>query len=180
MLRTLACPVSYFRQLKPMKTARSTFVFQSGPSLLGTSRVPSAKSHMEAAKMSSVRSVFLRRRSSWHVASGATSRRQRRLRRQHLPRSKMSRNGHRSNGIGQSQVGEERTNGMTARSKPRIKIEGPKELSFLASCMTPRITASKIDDVSQWTSQQWNRAKAKWEKETRNGPTVRGSRRIRI
>jgi hypothetical protein len=30
----------------------------------------------------------------------------------------------------------------------------------------PASTASKIDDVSQWTSQQWNRAKAKWEKET--------------
>jgi hypothetical protein len=26
-------------------------------------------------------------------------------------------------------------------------------------------TSSKIDDVSQWTSRQWHRAKAEWEKE---------------
>jgi hypothetical protein len=45
-------------------------------------------------------------------------------------------------------------------------LTGRKSWSFLASCMTPASTASKIDDVSQWTSQQWNRAKAKWEKET--------------
>jgi hypothetical protein len=45
-------------------------------------------------------------------------------------------------------------------------LTGRKSWSFLASCMTPASTSSKIDDVSQWTSRQWNRAKAKWEKET--------------
>jgi hypothetical protein len=60
------------------------------------------------------------------------------------------------------------------------KLTGRKSWSFLASCMTPPSTSSKIDDVSQWTLKQWNRAKAKWEKETENGPTVRGNRRIRI
>jgi hypothetical protein len=30
----------------------------------------------------------------------------------------------------------------------------------------PSSTSSKLDDVSKWTSKQWNRAKAKWEKET--------------
>jgi hypothetical protein len=30
----------------------------------------------------------------------------------------------------------------------------------------PSSTSSKVDDVSKWTSKQWNRAKAKWEKET--------------
>jgi hypothetical protein len=29
----------------------------------------------------------------------------------------------------------------------------------------PSSTSSKVDDVSKWTSKQWNRAKAKWEKE---------------
>ncbi len=46
------------------------------------------------------------------------------------------------------------------------KLTGRKSWSFLASCMTSVSTSSKIDDVSQWTSRQWNRAKAKWEKET--------------
>lgn len=41
---------------------------------------------------------------------------------------------------------------------------GRKSWPFLASCMMPA-TSSKIDDVSQWTSKQWNRAKAEWEKE---------------
>jgi hypothetical protein len=45
-------------------------------------------------------------------------------------------------------------------------LTGRKSWSFLASCMTPASASSKIDDASQWTSQQWNRAKAKWEKET--------------
>jgi hypothetical protein len=45
-------------------------------------------------------------------------------------------------------------------------LTGRKSWSFLASCMTPASTSSKIDDVSQWTSRQWNRAKAKWENET--------------
>jgi hypothetical protein len=45
-------------------------------------------------------------------------------------------------------------------------LKGRKNWSFLASCMTPASTSSKIEDVSQWTSRQWNRAKAKWEKET--------------
>jgi len=45
-------------------------------------------------------------------------------------------------------------------------LTGRKSWSFLVSCMTPASTSSKIDDVSQWTSRQWNRAKAKWEKET--------------
>jgi hypothetical protein len=35
-------------------------------------------------------------------------------------------------------------------------LTGRKSWSFLASCMTPASTASKIDDVSQWTSQQNN------------------------
>jgi len=43
-------------------------------------------------------------------------------------------------------------------------LTGRKSWSFLASCMMPS-TASKIDDVSKWTSKQWNRAKADWEKE---------------
>ena len=30
----------------------------------------------------------------------------------------------------------------------------------------PSSISSKVDDVSKWTSKQWNRAKAKWEKET--------------
>jgi hypothetical protein len=45
-------------------------------------------------------------------------------------------------------------------------LTGRKSWSFLASCMTPPSASSKIDDVSRWTTQQWNRAKAKWEKET--------------
>ena len=37
----------------------------------------------------------------------------------------------------------------------------------LAQTTTPSSsTSSKIDDVSKWTSKQWNRAKDKWEKET--------------
>ncbi len=43
-------------------------------------------------------------------------------------------------------------------------MTGRKSWSFLASCMMPS-TSSKIDDVSKWTSKQWNRAKAEWEKE---------------
>ncbi len=36
----------------------------------------------------------------------------------------------------------------------------------LAQTTTPTSsTSSKIDDVSKWTSKQWNRAKAEWEKE---------------
>ena len=36
----------------------------------------------------------------------------------------------------------------------------------LAQTTTPSSsTSSKIDDVSKWTSKQWNRAKAEWEKE---------------
>jgi hypothetical protein len=30
---------------------------------------------------------------------------------------------------------------------------------------TPPSSSSKVDDVSKWTSEQWNRAKAKWAKE---------------
>ncbi len=45
------------------------------------------------------------------------------------------------------------------------KLTGRKSWSFLASCMTPSSTSSTIDDVSKWTSKQWNRAKAEWEKE---------------
>lgn len=29
----------------------------------------------------------------------------------------------------------------------------------------PSSTSSRIDDVSKWTTKQWNRAKAKWAKE---------------
>jgi len=29
----------------------------------------------------------------------------------------------------------------------------------------PPSTSSKVDDVSKWTSKQWNRAKAEWAKE---------------
>ena len=29
----------------------------------------------------------------------------------------------------------------------------------------PSSTSSKVDDVSKWTSKQWNQAKAKWAKE---------------
>ena len=45
-------------------------------------------------------------------------------------------------------------------------LTGPKSWSFLASCMTPSSsTSSIVDDVSKWTSKQWNQAKAKWAKE---------------
>src|SRR5215475_8301468 len=44
-------------------------------------------------------------------------------------------------------------------------LAGRKSWSFLASCMTPSSASSKVDDVSQWTTAQWNRAKAKWEKQ---------------
>jgi len=44
-------------------------------------------------------------------------------------------------------------------------LNGRESWSFLASCMTPSSTSSKIDDVSKWTSKQWNRAKAEWAKE---------------
>ena len=30
---------------------------------------------------------------------------------------------------------------------------------------TPPSSSSKVDDVSKWTSKQWNQAKAKWAKE---------------
>jgi hypothetical protein len=36
----------------------------------------------------------------------------------------------------------------------------------LAQATTPSLSpSSKIDDVSKWTSKQWNRAKAEWAKE---------------
>jgi hypothetical protein len=36
----------------------------------------------------------------------------------------------------------------------------------LAQATTPSpSTSSKIDDVSQWTSKQWNRAKTEWAKD---------------
>ena len=35
----------------------------------------------------------------------------------------------------------------------------------LAQTTTPSSTSSKIDDVSKWTTKQWNQAKAKWAKE---------------
>ena len=44
-------------------------------------------------------------------------------------------------------------------------LTGRESWSFLASCMTPSSTSSKIDDVSKWTTKQWNRAKAEWEKQ---------------
>jgi plasmid stabilization system protein ParE len=46
-------------------------------------------------------------------------------------------------------------------------LTGRKSWSFLASCMTPSSASSKIDDVTHWTTEQWDRAKAKWEKKTR-------------
>ena len=33
------------------------------------------------------------------------------------------------------------------------------------STTPPSSTSSKVDDVSKWTSKQWNQAKAKWAKE---------------
>jgi len=44
-------------------------------------------------------------------------------------------------------------------------LTGRESWSFLASCMTPSSASSKVDDVSKWTSKQWGRAKAKWEKQ---------------
>jgi hypothetical protein len=35
----------------------------------------------------------------------------------------------------------------------------------LAQTTTPSSISSKVDDVSKWTSKQWNQAKAKWAKE---------------
>ena len=34
-----------------------------------------------------------------------------------------------------------------------------------SSTTPPSSTSSKVDDVSKWTSKQWNQAKAKWAKE---------------
>src|SRR5262249_46249017 len=65
-------------------------------------------------------------------------------------------------------------------------IEEPDEMSFVRSALVaavvlgmvtqgaalaqtatpPSSISSKVDEVSKWTSKQWNRAKAKWEKET--------------
>jgi hypothetical protein len=45
-------------------------------------------------------------------------------------------------------------------------LTGRESWSFLASCMTPSTASSKIDDVTHWTTEQWNRARAKWEKQT--------------
>ena len=50
------------------------------------------------------------------------------------------------------------------RQSKEQKLTGQKSWSFLASCMLPS-TSSKIDDVSEWTSKQWNRAKTEWKKE---------------
>jgi hypothetical protein len=45
-------------------------------------------------------------------------------------------------------------------------LAGPKRWSFLASCMAPSSSmSSTIDDVSTWTAEQWDLAKAKWVKE---------------
>jgi hypothetical protein len=35
----------------------------------------------------------------------------------------------------------------------------------LAQTTPPSSISSKVDDVSKWTSKQWNQAKAKWAKE---------------
>jgi hypothetical protein len=123
---------------------------------------------MEAAKMSSVRSVFVAAAVLGMVTSGAT------LAQTTAPPSSTS-----------SKVEDvskwtskqwDRAKAKWAKEKDKWddcqkqsedqNLKGRKSWSFLASCMTPASTASKIDDVSQWTSQQWNRAKAKWEKET--------------
>jgi len=50
------------------------------------------------------------------------------------------------------------------QSKDR-NLTGRESWSFLASCMTPSSVSSKFHDVSKWTSRQWNRGKAEWEKE---------------
>jgi hypothetical protein len=123
---------------------------------------------MEAAKMSSVRSIFVAAAIRGMVTSGAT------LAQTTAPPSSTS-----------SKVEDvskwtskqwDRAKAKRAEEKEKWadcqkhsedqNLKGRKSWSFLASCMTPASTASKIDDVSQWTSRQWNRAKAKWEKET--------------
>jgi hypothetical protein len=61
----------------------------------------------------------------------------------------------------------EKETGKWADCQKQAKdLTGRESWSFLASCMTPSAASSKIDDVTQWTTQQWNRAQAKWEKET--------------
>src|SRR6266852_7323647 len=60
---------------------------------------------------------------------------------------------------------KEKWAGCQKQSKDQ-NLTGRKSWSFLASCMMPSLsTSSKIDDVSKWTSKQWNRAKAEWAKE---------------
>jgi len=51
------------------------------------------------------------------------------------------------------------------RQSKEQNLTGRESWSFLASCMTPSSASSKVDDVSKWTSKQWSRAKAKWEKQ---------------
>ena len=38
-------------------------------------------------------------------------------------------------------------------------------LALAQTTTPPSSTSSKIDDVSKWTTKQWNQAKAKWAKE---------------
>jgi hypothetical protein len=38
-------------------------------------------------------------------------------------------------------------------------------MATLAQATAPSAAASKTEDVSQWTSKQWNRAKIEWAKE---------------
>ena len=51
------------------------------------------------------------------------------------------------------------------RQSKEQNLTGRESWSFLASCMTPSSASSRADDVSKWTSKQWGRAKAKWEKQ---------------
>jgi hypothetical protein len=41
----------------------------------------------------------------------------------------------------------------------------PPGVTLAQTTTPPSSTSSKVDDVSKWTSQQWNRARAKWVKE---------------
>jgi hypothetical protein len=130
--------------------------------------MPSANHIMESAKMSFVRSVFVAVEILGAVTSGVA------LAQTTTPPSSTS-----------SQVGDvskwtskqwNRAKAKWAEEKEKWadcqkqsadqNLTGRKSWSFLASWMMPASTSSKIDDVSQWTLKQWNRAKAKWEKET--------------
>jgi len=122
---------------------------------------------MEAAKMSSVRSVFVAAAVLGMVTSGAT------LAQTTAPPSStsskvedVSKWTSKQWDRAKAKWAEEKEKWADCQKQSEDQnLKGRKSWSFLASCMMPASTSAKIDDVSQLTSLQWNRAKAKWEKE---------------